>query len=216
MFTRKKTLLFLFVAVLGLMIPATSRAYYTVVYNNFGHNDSYSSGGIALGLNGQSVADRFTSSSSGTLYGLALGAVYGSGNNIITLSLLSYNAGKLGSTLWSETFTNQLGSPGSVLNVDNLGGPMLSIGSSYWLLASTDSTSWQAWGYANTNMGGELAVVYNNGNPTMYENYLTGSTSILAMSVTVGNASPSPIPSTVWLFGSGLAGLFGLKRKYLG
>jgi hypothetical protein len=30
------------------------------------------------------------------------------------------------------------------------------------------------------------------------------------------NSSATPIPGAVWLFGSGLAGLIGLKRKYLG
>jgi hypothetical protein len=33
----------------------------------------------------------------------------------------------------------------------------------------------------------------------------------------IGNSpAPVPVPGAVWLFGSGLAGLFGLKRKHLG
>ncbi len=35
-------------------------------------------------------------------------------------------------------------------------------------------------------------------------------------SITPLTASPTPIPAAAWLFGSGLAGLIGLKRKYLG
>ncbi len=48
-----------------------------------------------------------------------------------------------------------------------------------------------------------------------------GSTSrsiftLASLTVESSDASPTPIPATMWLFGSGLASLIGLKRKYLG
>ncbi len=46
-----------------------------------------------------------------------------------------------------------------------------------------------------------------------------GSASFTALSVDISSyegGSTAPIPSAVWLFGSGLAGLIGIKKKYLG
>ncbi|MFZ0931349.1 MAG: VPLPA-CTERM sorting domain-containing protein [Syntrophobacteraceae bacterium] len=43
----------------------------------------------------------------------------------------------------------------------------------------------------------------------------SGSAWVGAESAEVG-VSPTPIPAAAWLFGSGLAGLIGIKRKYLG
>jgi hypothetical protein len=45
---------------------------------------------------------------------------------------------------------------------------------------------------------------------TLTDNYI-GITNL-----TVGQANAVPIPGAVWLFGSGLLGLVGLKRKFLG
>ena len=219
MFTQKNGLLFLLLILLAfpLMIPAAAGADYATAYNDFGMNNSYGFTGPEFGSfspNQYQVAAMFTSSSSGALYGLALAAQYLSGNNVITLSLLSDNGATLGSTLWSETFTNQLGpmkptGNGQVLDVNNLGGPVLSAGSTYWLLVSTDSTSQVVWWEDSTNMTSNYAQI-RNGVPSYFY-----STNNLAMSVTV-DTTAAPITGPVWLFGSGLAGLIGLKRKYSG
>jgi hypothetical protein len=63
-----------------------------------------------------------------------------------------------GNTLWSQTFTNQLGGSGSLLSVNNLNGPMLNAGSSYWLVAATDLTSLQSWSVNNTGIGSNFAI----------------------------------------------------------
>jgi hypothetical protein len=190
--------------------PSESRADFSI-YNNLGPNNSYNS--TAYGFVGTSMgnnyewAEEFIPSASGSLSGLNLGMIYDFGNNIVTLSLLSNANGALGNTLWSQTFTNQLGSPGSMFSVSNLNGPMLNTGSSYWLVAGTDSTSAQAWfaGFSGNpaSMGVNGSWTYNVPN------------SPLAMEVMANNVTPTPIPASFVLMGSGLLGLVGLRQRVL-
>jgi hypothetical protein len=60
---------------------------------------------------------------------------------------------------------------------------------------------------------GEFTSVFDalDGGLSTHPFFLDGPYALYA-----GDISTAPIPGTVWLFGSGLAGLIGLKRKYLG
>ena len=227
MFTQKRITLFLFAAIAAFMIPATSSAD-TVAYNNFDQNNAYLGVGHAVGVGGFEDATQFTASSSGDLDGLNVGIKqsYAAGPATVTLTLLSDNGGTLGSSLWSDTLTNQQlsmctkissGYFTGELSLSNLGGPMLSAGTTYWLQASADPSAMLAWGYADTNMGGTYATYNstNNGGTGVWS-YNTNATTSFATEVMVGQTQATPIPGAVWLLGSGLAGLIGFKRKYLG
>ncbi len=228
MFTQKRITLFLFAAIAAFMIPATSIASLTDAYNNLDQNNAYGGVGHAVGMGGFQDATQFTASSSGNLSGLNVGItqIYGAGATTVTLTLLSDNGGTLGSSLWSDTLTNQQismytelpnGDLTGGLSLSNLGGPMLSAGSTYWLQASADPSAMLSWGYADTNMGGTYATYNstNNGGTGVWS-YNTNATNGFATEVIVDQAQATPIPAAVWLLGSGLAGLIGFKKKYLG
>lgn len=81
-------------------------------------------------------------------------------------------------------------------------GPFINMGTaaSYW-------TGTDAPGY-----GGAAAVVYR------YDGYegagYKGSYWLYSMAVHDGNVAPVPLPAAVWLFGAGLLGLVGIRRKF--
>jgi hypothetical protein len=133
---------------------------------------------------------------------------HSTGNNNVTLSLFS---GSLyGTALWSQTFINPLGDYGSALSINNLNGPMLNAGSSYWLSAASDSTSEQVWDQNNTGAVSSVAVDdYGEGY------YVYNPDVTLAMLVEANDVTPTPIPATLPLFGSGLVGLVGLRKRLL-
>lgn len=72
--------------------------------------------------------------------------------------------------------------------------------------------------YTYSNGNNVAIATYKNSSGPWDESIMPGEQQG-ASSYQVGTwtlISSTPIPSTVWLFGSGLAGLIGLKRKYLG
>lgn len=84
-----------------------------IAFNNLGPGDSYSYGGNWIGrLNGYNyvVGTEFIPTTSGSLDELWLGMFHEEGLNEVTLALLSDHSGNPGSTLWQQTFDNQLGS----------------------------------------------------------------------------------------------------------
>jgi hypothetical protein len=195
------------VIVFMLLAPSVSGAS-VVAYNNLGTNDSYSQGGNWFGtisMHTYQLGSQFTSSASGYLDSIVLGMTQNSGNNVVTLSLLSDNGGLFGTLLWSETFTSQLAhGAGSVSSFLNLNGPMLTEGATYWLTASTDTSSNSNWARNSTDVRGRIALNHN-GAWSFYGNDLP-----FAMRASV---NPVPLPCTVFLFGSGLVGLLGIGRK---
>lgn len=48
-----------------------------------------------------------------------------------------------------------------------------------------------------------------------WQSYASTGSGSAAASITPLTVSPTPIPAAAWLFGSGLIGLMGIKRKYL-
>ncbi len=74
---------------------------------------------------------------------------------------------------------------------------------------------------ANTDFNtGTAYLLALNPSPNTSQSFGAGTQDYLFYSPTTitveGDDGTTPIPGTVWLFGAGLAGLIGLKRKYLG
>ena len=66
-----------------------------------------------------------------------------------------------------------------------------------------------------TTVGDTYQVTFSLAENSSYATFNEGGTSYQRDAL-VYAASATPIPGTVWLFGPGVVGLIGLKRKYLG
>ena len=149
---RKSVVLFCFLFLLAAPVISVAS---TVAYDNFGPGDSHEWYGTWFGtLSGgewpnyrsytMDVANRFTVSATGALSDLTLGMSYSVGTNAVTLALLSDAGGTVGSALWSRTYTDILGSYNT--SITGIGGPELTAGTSYWLMASAlDTSSRHSW-----------------------------------------------------------------------
>ncbi len=167
-----------------------------------------------------------SASGSGSLTGTYNGGIFTATSGVATVTMVNDNNQNIIST---ETFQLVPGQDlqGSAYGVtyDNLlspnGAPVLT--SNGLLFANTQSIH-QA-GYTDflsiwANSATSYGAIDGDAQPAVgwTFNYLYGGNS--GASGTFGlveeTASPTPIPGAAWLFGSGLAGLIGLKRKYLG
>ena len=183
----------------------------TVTFDNFGPGDSYANSGYWFGQLGAShkfVANKFTATSSGVLDSLSLGIIALSAIQDTVISLATDNLGTVDSIIWSQTVSaSSLSSFGSVLDISSIGGPLLTSGASYWLIADIPTAiesdpGTHAWNVNNINAIGETA--YNDDGIWVYQNDLT-----FAMRVEISSV---PIPAAVWLFASGLLGLLGTAK----
>ena len=70
--------------------------------------------------------------------------------------------------------------------------------------------------YAGTDPGPWNAVYqdFYTGEQFLAAKLALGGTGVYAMAVRDGDVAPVPIPPSVWLLGSGLIGLVGLRRKF--
>lgn len=195
------------IVVLLLMSLAlsTNATAAVIAYDNMPSN-TYSGGGNWFGDNAMgatyALAQSFTSAASDTLDSLELG-MYGPASTSITISLMNDNSGQLGTTtLWTGTYTNVLGSPGSIVSLTGLSGPALVSGTQYWIKAesSTVSTTTASWARNDQGASDVLALSQNSGPWTNY------SGPAFAMRVGV-----LPEPATLALFAMG--GLISLRRK---
>ena len=122
---------------------------------------------------------------------------------------MSDSNGQIGSsTLWSQTFTNQVAGWGSVTNLSNINGPLLSTGTTYWLVASTTGSNYLSWMDDVSGIKGNKGFNASyNGGWAYYNN-----ADEYAMEVRVSPTS-TPIPAAAWLLGSGLLGLVAIRRR---
>lgn len=72
---------------------------------------------------------------------------------------------------------------------------------------------WQRWTFDNTTKYSAYRILIEDDYTAFANGY--GGFAMYRWEL-LAESSPVPIPGAVWLFGSGLVGLIGLKRKYLG
>ncbi|MDO8844110.1 hypothetical protein [Methylicorpusculum sp.] len=80
----------------------------------------------------------------------------------------------------------------------------------YWLATEYEPLYWLSWVHAPGPISAWFFVTYNGG-----EGYLGGYKyqQFYAWAVSPGQVAAVPVPGAVWLFGTGLVGLLGLKRR---
>lgn len=126
--------------------------------------------------------------------------LYESENTILGKALESWTVNTNGLALYPS-------SNPSLTSLNSVTNTTLVAGKNYWLIASAGGTSYNTLWYFNNISG--LGVHYSyhkDDDDTLYiENYTQGAFEVK------GNATP--IPAALWLFGTGLLGLMGIRRK---
>ena len=201
---------------LALTLPRLALADPVSLFNNFGPGGSYNTGvGFAIGNpgDGSNLANgmAFLAGSTANLANLQLALGTYGGSDVLTISLNVDNAGLPGAVL--ETFTVSSGtlpapssieSPPTVFN--SILQPLLSAGTTYWILATTTTNTFVGWQQNNTGDTGARAYS-NDGIPTWSVD--TQPRSAFAVNAT----TPVPLPAAAWLLLSGLGGLGALARR---
>jgi hypothetical protein len=210
-----------FAFLLGLVCFACAAEAKTIVFDNFGPNDSYDvSHGytLAVGLNSTGLPPNtnldqgalFIPSDSGYLSDIWLAVGLGSGANELDVWLMDTVAGQPGSILESFHFSNAMGPFGSnnpPLHAGGNGSTFLTAGLEYWLIASLSGpNAAAAW---NLNDIGDQGPITFRENLGPWQGSSAGETINNVFRVAV------PEPGTLGLIGLGF-GVMGWGRKARG
>lgn len=177
----------------------------TVVFNNLSATTPYyQNAGNWLGTLGNQyaiTATTFTPSASGQLDELALGLIYQSGANSVTLRLSPDSGGLPSAAIWQTSVPPAPGY-GSLLSLTSIGGPTLNAGQQYWLegIAPVTPATLHGW---YTNNQGDIGPVIGSNN--YYAN--TQRFSLRVGVITV------PEPAACLLTVAGVVGLSMIRRR---
>jgi len=209
---------FRIICLCGLFLFASSWCY-AADYSNLGLGGTYNQGlGWTIGnptlQPGDPIdtqGDEFSPTTTATLSDIeiALSYVQGTGSSYVTL--YTDNGSNLpDSALEAWIITNStllpvFGASNSALyTLTSVVHPTLTAGTEYWLIASADSTVWDAW---NLTLPKVYSNHYNGGNIFSGLDYPMGAFEI-------NGATGVAEPTTTLLLGLGLVGLAGVRRKF--
>ncbi len=200
------------VAALVLVLTAGAATASTIVFDNLGPDDTYDNVGgwfatTSSSFN-QSAVTTFTPTGTGELDELWAAMWRDPGPNELTLSLCSDGGSEPGGILWQETFMGVLGSSfGDVLHLSGLGGPTITAGVQYWLIADgPDEVGGLGYWYVNNkgDLGLDGIGVNDWSAWTIFDD-------VARKGLRVG-VTPIPEPATMLLAAAGLLGLV-LRRR---
>jgi hypothetical protein len=230
------TTMAVFIAILTMATSATADIIYTNIGDS-GNNFALYPTPTGVNISGhtttspsyQAVAVAFTASANYTLSQLTIplmkaqigSTIYPAGARV---DLVENNAGKPTGTVletWTITDLPLAAAAWPPQTFTSTGSTQLLAGSSYWVaIFPTTVGSWpytrDLW-LVNTlgntpNSGYNFSLNNNSSNSTGWYG-ISGTSSTPGLKIE-GTLSPVPIPPNVWLFGSGLIGLIGLRRKF--
>jgi hypothetical protein len=179
-------------------------------FTSYGPGDTYNLGaGYLVGGFMSSVSgNMFTAGFTGNLAELDLAIGTNNAGSFVNIQIAADNGGLPGVVLESFTasVTNLVWSPGAYVSVVSTVHPLLSAGTSYWVLATTTTNNTDAWYWSNN---GVLGTKYNSvvisgiATPTVYMNQ-----TLAAFNVWEDPLAPgiTPEPST-YVAGIALLGL---------
>jgi len=195
---KKKELRTIILSLLFLVVPVISNA--AVVYDNFGPNNEFNNG-ASYSISPAAIQGiQFTPSASGLLTSIDLPLSSATSSQDARFDLYTDSADSLGTLLESLNITNlNTGITPTIRTAFATGTTSLVGGQKYWLIANSLSTFDVFWHFNST---GDAGLRWINGNIT--------NARLATLRV---NTNAVPIPASIWLFGSGLAGLIGLARR---
>jgi len=206
----------LVVALVTGFVVAAPPSQAAVIYNNFGAGDAYNhTGGWAvtgpdvLHLGNWDIAMPFSVSEPGVMLDkVELAVARHSGPNELDVWVMSDSAGVPGEVLEAFHFTNAMGGsfspPLSALSVVQ---PILSAGATYWLAASTDTTTDAGWMENSTGDSGIIGYRSTGG----WVSVSPRDRCAFRISGTPQGANVVPEPATLGLLA--LGGLALLRRR---
>ena len=157
-------------AALVVLGAADPSARADVIYDNFGVGDTYNTGtgwtiGAPQGQSFQEIGCPFTVSGTYTLNQVTVAAGFVTGANVYTVWLMDDAGGVPGNIIEEFDFAD-LGPFGQnnapLVGVSALN-PTLDDGSQYWLVCSTDPSTWSAWNWNTTGDTGPFVFRQNGG-----------------------------------------------------
>ena len=157
-------------AALAVVAAANVSARADVLYDNFDVGDTYNTStgwtiGAPLGQPFQEVGCPFTVSGSYTLTEITLASAYVTGPNVYTVWLMDDAGGVPGNVIEEFDFVDigPFGQNNAPLVGVSALNPTLDDGSQYWLVCSTDPSTWSAWNWNTTGDSGPFVYRLNGG-----------------------------------------------------
>ncbi len=162
------------------------------------------------------AANEFQVTTGGWVFEIDVAVGYVVGDNSFYLQIAADNGGQPGAVLASFTglsSTTLYGSCCGLVSTGVVSGLVLNTGTNYWLVigpTSTSSTTWEAWNFSNSATGND--DYSNDGGYSWVKN---GNQPQGAFQILSGCCGTTPEPTSLLLFGTGLAAALGAIRRQM-
>jgi hypothetical protein len=159
------------VSFIALSLATGTAGAAQIAFSDFGSGNTYGSSGVSVGgqfINGY----KFTSAATGPVSEIAMGI---GGTGTFNLNLYTDNANTLGSSIWSASNIPVGSSSPNPAVINVVGGPTISTGQNYWLVASGPSNSAN---WFNNSIGATGTWYHHDSGSDFYVNNSLGAFSV--------------------------------------